>query len=82
MNWLHSNLSLVADLVGFLTLVSKTIYDLWVNPARFKRDIAGADLAKQLKAAESKRARTDRSNWIAFGLLAISYFLMLLKDLQ
>jgi hypothetical protein len=80
MSVISQNLSLIADGLGFLVLAWKTLYDLWWNPRRFKGDrSSGIEAAA---AALAKRTRADTTNWIAFGLLAVSYFLMIIKDLQ
>lgn len=80
---LLSNLSLVADGIGFAALAWKTIYDLWWNPRRFDKERGGDDNIEIMQtAAKAKRDRADRTTWIAFGALAVSYFIMIIKDLQ
>lgn len=74
------NLSLIADALGFGVLTWKTLYDLWWNPRRFRSDLARGMAHPQ--AATAKRSRSDTTTWISFGLLAVSYLLMVIKDLQ
>jgi len=64
--------------LGFSVLAWKTLYDLWWNPRRFAKEKASGIEA----AAIAKRSRADTTTWIALGLLAVSYFLMIIKDLQ
>ena len=74
-----TNISLIADVLGFGALAWKTLYDLWWNPRRFKGDLGHGK--SHPEAAMAKRARADTTTWIAFGLLAASYLLMVIKDL-
>ena len=78
MDFLLKNLSLIADGLGFAVLAWKTVYDLWWNPRRFE-----SEKGKGIEAAaKAKRRRADTTTWIAFAGLALSYLLMIIKDLQ
>jgi len=73
---------LVADGIGFLVLVFKSTFDLYVNEKMAKRDEArlrtGKTTAHDLREASSlafthKIERRDRSNVLTFAGLATSY---------
>ena len=72
-------LPFVGNLLAFLTLGWKTVYDLLVNPRRFRSEVKTMD---ELKAAGLKRQRGDRSTAITFMLLAVSYGLFLWDALR
>jgi hypothetical protein len=60
----------VGNVIGFIVLAGKTLYDLVINPKQHRKDL------KTLSAIDSaarKRERADFSTALTFGLLAISY---------
>ena len=63
-------LSFWGNAIGFLAVAFKTVYDLYVNPRRFKREQTEFGL---LKAAEQKRARSDSSTAWTFLVVGIGY---------
>lgn len=73
---IHDPSAFWGNLIALFAVGGKTAYDLWINPYQFKKDPKYLD--SPLEAVKRKRERGDRSTMITFGLLAISYFLMLL----
>ncbi len=64
------SLSLWGNVIGFLAVAIKTIYDLYFNPRRFEKEQATHGL---LKAAEQKRSRSDASTAWTFMVVGIGY---------
>lgn len=71
--------SLLGNILAFLALSWKTIYDLRWNPGRFKKQIAAArgDTEKALIAGEEKRKRENITTTLAFLILSLSYLILI-----
>jgi hypothetical protein len=63
------------NVIGFLAVAAKTIYDLYINPRQFAnaQSAAGRDTDALIRAAEAKRARADRSTALTFLVIGIGY---------
>lgn len=68
-------LAFVGNLIGFIAVAFKTIFDLYFNPRRFNKEQSSLGL---LKAAEQKRARADTSTAVAFFFVSIGYLFSIL----
>jgi hypothetical protein len=67
---ISDHLSFWGNVISFLAAVAKTVYDLYVNPRRFRKEEITLGL---LKAAERKRARADASTAWTFLIVSIGY---------
>lgn len=74
-----TDLSLVSNVLAFLAVAGKTVYDLYLNPRRFKKEF---EKLGDLEAARRKRQRMDRSTAITFLLLAVSYLVLIVEAIQ
>lgn len=74
------------NLIGLLATGGKTIYDVFINPAQFKSAGGvkedGVELSGVRLAAKKKRERADISTLIAFVVLALSFFLLLIPTVD
>lgn len=77
--YISSPLTFAANLIALIALSWKTLYDLILNPRRFRSELITMD---DIVAARRKRERTDRSTMITFLILAISYALFILEALK
>lgn len=73
-------LSLLGNTISFFALLGTTLYDLWINPTLFRRDLnAGTE---HLSAARSKRNRQDTATKVAFVALSIAFAAFLWGDIM
>jgi hypothetical protein len=73
-------LGLVGNIIAFLALGFKSVYDVYFNRKRFDSDIAeGLD---SVEALRNRNKRGNTSTTVAFGITAISFALLIGADLM
>jgi hypothetical protein len=80
MKVVFGHLNLVGDSIGFFFLIWKTIYDIYYNPRKFKKEYVSGNYEANIKAVERKRERSDKTTLIAFIGLTISYLCLIIND--
>lgn len=69
---------MIGNLVAFIALAYKFIYDTWLNRRRFNAEV----IIDSVKAFEDRSKRAARSTTIAFGITAISFALLFGDDVM
>lgn len=73
-------LSLFGNAISFLAFLGTTLYDLWINPALFRRDLkSGMD---HIPAARCKRNRQEIATKVAFAALSLAFAAFLWGDMM